>query len=92
MTANTDSADSAVSRFLDAVWTEHGLSPNTLAAYRAYLTALDRWLARRNLPIMRATRADLLDFITWRGAGRRTPSLHRKAAFQFSALLPLFHS
>ena len=28
-------------RFLDAVWMERGLSPNTLAAYRADLTALD---------------------------------------------------
>ena len=31
-------------RFLDAVWMERGLSPNTLAAYRADLTALARWL------------------------------------------------
>ena len=36
---------SAVSRFLDAVWMERGLSPNTLAAYRADLVALSRWLA-----------------------------------------------
>jgi len=33
-----------IDRFLDAVWMERGLSPNTLAAYRADLTALDRWL------------------------------------------------
>jgi integrase/recombinase XerD len=82
MTANTDSADSAdsaVSRFLDAMRMERGLSPNTLAAYRADLTALDRWLARRNVPIMRATRADLLDFITWRvAAGARPASTARQ--------------
>ena len=47
VTANTDSADPAVSRFLDAVWMERGLSPNTLAAYRADLTALARWLEER---------------------------------------------
>jgi len=66
VTANTDSADPAVSRFLDAVWMERGLSPNTLAAYRADLTALGRWLAERNVAIMRTTRADLQDFIAWR--------------------------
>ena len=33
-----------IDRFLDAVWMERGLSPNTLAAYRADLTALERWL------------------------------------------------
>src|SRR3954466_3012199 len=42
MTSNADSADPAVSRLLDAVWMERGLSPNTLAAYRADLTALSR--------------------------------------------------
>jgi len=38
----TESADSTVSKFLDAVWMERGLSVNTLAAYRADLTALAR--------------------------------------------------
>jgi len=60
MTPSADSADPAVSRFLDAVWMERGLSPNTLAAYRADLTALARWLAERSVPIMRTTRADLI--------------------------------
>jgi len=88
MTANTESADSAVSRFLDAVWMEHGLSPNTLAAYRADLTALDRWLARRNVPIMRATHADLLDFITWRAAAGARPA---STARQLSSFRRFFH-
>ena len=30
-----DTADATVSKFLDAVWMERGLSANTLAAYRA---------------------------------------------------------
>jgi integrase/recombinase XerD len=77
-----------VSRFLDAVWMERGLSPNTLAAYRADLTALDRWLARRNVPIMRATRADLLDFITWRGAAGARPA---STARQLSSFRRFFH-
>ena len=79
MTSNADSADPAVSRFLDAVWMERGLSPNTLAAYRADLTALARWLAERNVPIMRTTRADLQDFIAWRvKAGARPRSTARQ--------------
>src|SRR5205814_2125793 len=56
MTPSAESADPAVSRFLDAVWMERGLSPNTLAAYRADLTALARWLAGRSVPIMHTSR------------------------------------
>jgi integrase/recombinase XerD len=74
-----DSADPAVSRFLDAVWMERGLSPNTLAAYRADLTALARWLAERSVPIMRTSRADLQEFIAWRvRAGARPRSTARQ--------------
>jgi integrase/recombinase XerD len=74
-----DNADPAVSRFLDAVWMERGLSPNTLAAYRADLTALARWLAERGVPIMRTTRADLQDFIAYRvQAGARPRSTARQ--------------
>ena len=66
MTPRADSTDPAVSRFLDAVWLERGLSVNTLAAYRADLTALARWLAERQVPIVATSRADLQDFIAWR--------------------------
>jgi len=58
--------DPSIGRFLDAVWMERGLSPNTLAAYRADLTALGRWLATRSVSITRTTRNDLLGFIAWR--------------------------
>ena len=58
---------------------ERGLSSNTLAAYRADLTALARWLAERGVPIMRTTRADLQDFIAWRvHAGARPRSTARQ--------------
>jgi integrase/recombinase XerD len=79
VTPNTDSADPAVSRFLDAVWMERGLSANTLAAYRADLTALARWLVERQVPIVRTSRADLQDFIAWRvHAGARPRSTARQ--------------
>ena len=88
MTANTDSADPAVSRFLDAAGRERGLSENTLAAYRADLTALARWLAERNVPIMRTTRADLQDFIAWRARAGARPS---STARQLSSFRRFFH-
>jgi integrase/recombinase XerD len=75
----SDTADSTVSKFLDAVWMERGLSANTLAAYRADLTALARWLAERGTPIIKTTRADLLGFIAFRvEAGARPRSTARQ--------------
>ncbi|GMU70265.1 MAG: tyrosine recombinase XerD [Steroidobacteraceae bacterium] len=71
--------DPAVSRFIDAVWMERGLSSNTLAAYRADLTALARWLAERGRAISATTRADLMDFIAFRvEAGARPRSTARQ--------------
>lgn len=74
-----DSLDPAVTRFLDAVWMERGLSSNTLAAYRADLVALSRWLATRNVRIINTSRADLLGFIAFRvDAGARPRSTARQ--------------
>jgi integrase/recombinase XerD len=53
-------ADSAlIERFCDALWLEHGLSANTLAAYRSDLEGLARFLAAHARPLPEATRADL---------------------------------
>jgi integrase/recombinase XerD len=79
--------DPAVARFLDAVWMERGLSPNTLAAYRADLTALSRWLAERKLPIMQTSRKDLQDFIEWRV---QTGARPRSTARQISSFRRFF--
>jgi len=35
--------ETAIERFLDAIWAEHGLSPATLSAYRRDLQGLARW-------------------------------------------------
>jgi len=68
-----------IDRFLDAVWMERGLSPNTLAAYRADLTALERWLEGRGAELMSASRADLLSFMAARmEAGARPRSTARQ--------------
>ncbi|MFM1886935.1 MAG: hypothetical protein RL026_2092 [Pseudomonadota bacterium] len=74
-----ESSDDAVSRFLDAVWMERGLSANTLQAYRADLLALSRWLAARGVAIQVCTRQDVLDFIACRvEAGARPRSTARQ--------------
>jgi len=68
-----------IDRFLDAVWMERGLSPNTLAAYRADLTALERWLDQHESDLTAAKRGDLLSFMAWRvQAGARPRSTARQ--------------
>ena len=58
---------------------ERGLSANTLAAYRADLTALARWLTERRVSIVRTSRQDLQNFIAWRvQAGARPRSTARQ--------------
>jgi len=58
---------------------ERGLSPNTLSAYRADLTALDRWLRAKGTSSLAAKRADLLEFIAWRvQSGTRPRSTARQ--------------
>ncbi|HEX4025243.1 MAG TPA: site-specific tyrosine recombinase XerD [Steroidobacteraceae bacterium] len=84
-TATTDSSshesvDPLIARFLDAVWMERGLSANTLAAYRADLAALSRWLsAERHIGLAQAGRGELIDFIAVRSqAGARPRSMARQ--------------
>jgi integrase/recombinase XerD len=85
--AAEDPVDPAIGRFLDAVWMERGLSPNTLAAYRADLTALGRWLATRGTRITATGRNDLLGFIAWRVETGARP---RSTARQLSSFRRFF--
>ena len=73
--------DPSVPRFLDVVWMERGLSANTLAAYRADLLSLQRWLAKRGRTLRSVDRADLLDFIASKAEGGARP---RSTARQLS--------
>ena len=77
-----EAADPALQRFLDAVWMERGLSANTLAAYRADLSALGRWLDARDSALLKATRIELLGFIAARVEGGSRP---RSTARQLSS-------
>jgi integrase/recombinase XerD len=85
--AADDPVDPAITRFLDAVWMERGLSPNTLAAYRADLTALARWLKARGVAVTRTGRNDLLGFIAWRVETGARP---RSTARQLSSFRRFF--
>jgi integrase/recombinase XerD len=77
--SGTESTDPLIARFLDAVWMERGLSSNTLAAYRADLVALHRWLSGRKLSLAQTGRAELMDFIAARvQAGARPRSTARQ--------------
>ena len=85
--SGTDSTDPLIARFLDAVWMERGLSSNTLAAYRADLVALHRWLSERKLSLAQTGRADLMDFIAARVQGGARP---RSTARQLSSFRRFF--
>ena len=75
---SADNSEELVDRFLDAIWMERGLSANTLGAYRADLMTLERRLAERNIPIEKAEKADLLEFIAGRVEGQRRRADHEK--------------
>ncbi len=81
--AELAASEAAVEQFLDALWSEKGLSRNTLAAYRTDLKSLARWLAERHKTLDDASRADLLEFIAWRVEGGARP---RSTARQLSSL------
>lgn len=59
--------------FLDALWMEHGLSANTLSAYRADLKGVAQWLATRGSGLLAACRGDLLDYLAHRVHQRARP-------------------
>ncbi len=68
-------AETLLERFTDVLWMEHGLSANTLSAYRRDLAGLARWLERRQRTLAAASRADLEAYIVQRkdaGARPRT--------------------
>ena len=71
---------SLVDRFVDALWIEDGLSPNTLAAYRRDLTLLQAWLAKEcgATALEAARETDLLAYIAARHAGSRATSANRR--------------
>jgi len=80
-------ADQAqLDRFCDALWLEDGLSPRTLASYRADLLRFARWLASRGSSLSGADSADVESYLAYlfaqaglkaRSAARAVSSLRR---------------
>jgi len=54
-----------IALFLDTIWVTHGVSDNTLMAYRSDLNKLEKWLHRRQQDLLSASRTDLLDYLAW---------------------------
>jgi len=84
---NNGEPKAVVERFLDAIWMERGLSENTLGAYRADLLALSRRLDVREVELVSADRADILDYIAWRVEAGAKP---RSTARQLSSFRRFF--
>lgn len=78
----SQSAETIIDKFLDAIWMEQGLSANTLEAYRADLVCLRRWLSQREVKLICTSRSDLLAFIAWRAEQGAKP---RSTARQLSS-------
>jgi integrase/recombinase XerD len=77
---------SLIEAFLDSMWMERGLSPNTLGAYRADLLGLAAWLCARHTSLQAASREDLLAYLAWRfeqGARPRSTARLISCARQF---------
>jgi integrase/recombinase XerD len=55
-----------IEQFLDALWMEHGLSQNTLAAYRNDLASLAQWLDSQHTELKNAQQGELQGFLAHR--------------------------
>lgn len=60
------SEQSIIEQFLDALWMEHGLSQNTLSAYRNDLASLAEWLQPRKLVLLQVEQYQLQAFLAYR--------------------------
>jgi integrase/recombinase XerD len=74
----TASGIDEIDAFLDAVWLEDGLAPNTLAAYRRDLSHYGLWLAQRAKALDATGEADLHAYFAERHASSRATSANRR--------------
>lgn len=66
-------AEALIQRFLDALWMQQGLRPNTLAAYRMDLQAYAYWLDRRSVSLEAASQEHILAYLTERSESGTRP-------------------
>lgn len=73
----------AIDTFCDALWLEHGLSRNTLDAYRRDLSLYCDWLATTHERVLDATReSDLNDYLAVRSDGKASSANRRLSVFR----------
>jgi tyrosine recombinase XerD len=76
-------SQASIDRFIDALWIEEGLSPNTLAAYRRDLTLYAQWLAESAGKALDQTgEPDLLAYAVARASTKATSANRRLAVFR----------
>jgi len=74
----TSSRDAGIDAFIDALWLEEGLSPNTLAAYRRDLALYAGWLAARGGRLEASSEGDLNAYFAARHHETRATSANRR--------------
>jgi integrase/recombinase XerD len=88
-TTDLDTRDrAAIDAFLEGVWSRDGLADLTLADYRGDLERCASWLAQHAHGLLKATRADLFDYLAARnkaGIGARTNARELTALRRFYA-------
>lgn len=62
--ANINSDKIVIEAFLDALWSERGLSQNTLAAYGRDLKSFAEWQSKNNRTLLNSSNTELLEYIT----------------------------
>ncbi len=73
----------AVERFVDRMWLERGLSPNTQASYRSDLLLFSRWLAPRGGALADAGEADIREYLVARRLSPRSQARLLSSLRQF---------
>ncbi|MET4576506.1 integrase/recombinase XerD [Ottowia thiooxydans] len=75
--------DASIDGFIDALWLEDGLSPNTLAAYRRDLTLFGKWLGETHqLRLPDTQEHHLQAYFAVRARGKATSSNRRLTVFK----------
>lgn len=67
-----------IDTFIDALWLEEGLSPNTLAAYRRDLTLYANWLHTQARSLHQTTELDLQVYFSERHAATKATTANRR--------------
>ncbi len=71
-------SQSAIDRFIDALWLEDGLSANTLAAYRRDLSLLAHWLREQGVALDQSTESHLQQYFAVKHAATKATSANRR--------------